>query len=86
MLNYIYYSKSTRNLLNFKDIRRNGCHIETMNEGNTKCFYITFTIYDKKLIMEKLSTYSFGLYHTNIKPIESYVVVIDDQRCIYMKI
>ena len=36
--------------------------------------------------MEKLSTYSFGLYHTNIKPIESYVVVIDDQRCIYMKI
>ena len=27
----LYYRKSTRNLL-FKDIRRNGYHIETMNE------------------------------------------------------
>ena len=32
----IYSSKCTRNLLNFKDIRRNGYHIETMNEGNTE--------------------------------------------------
>ena len=31
--------------------------------------------FDKKLIMEKLSAYSSGLHHTNIKPIESYVVV-----------
>ena len=27
----LYYSKSTRNLLSFKDIRRNGYHIENMN-------------------------------------------------------
>ena len=31
----LYYVKSTRNLLNFKDICRNGYHIGTMNEGNT---------------------------------------------------
>ena len=31
----LYSSKSTRNLLSFKDIRRNGYHIETMNECNT---------------------------------------------------
>ena len=31
----LYFSKSTRTLLNFKDIHRNGYHIETMNESNT---------------------------------------------------
>ena len=35
-INYaLYSSKSTRNLLSFKDIRMNGYHIETMNKGNT---------------------------------------------------
>ena len=67
--NALYSKKSTRNLLNFKNSRRNGYHIETMNEGNIECLYITSIIYGKKLIMEKLSPYSYGLYHTNIKPI-----------------
>ena len=67
----LYSSKSTRNLLSFKDIRRNGYHIETMNE----CIYITFIVYGKKLIIEKFSAFSSGLYHTNIKLMESYVVV-----------
>ena len=71
----LYSSKYTRNLPNFKDIRRNGYHNETMNEGNKKYLYITFIVYDKKLIMEKLATFSNGLYYTNIKPTESYVVV-----------
>ena len=71
----LYSSKFIWNLLSFKDICRNGYHIEIMNEGNIKCLYITSIVYDKKLIMEKLSAFSFGLYHTNIKPIESYVVV-----------
>ena len=71
----LYSSVSTRNLFSFKDICKNGYHIETMSEGNTKCLYITSIVYGKKLIMEKLSTYSFGLYHTNIRSIESYVVV-----------
>ena len=31
----LYSRKSTRNLLSFKDIRRNGYHIETMNESIT---------------------------------------------------
>jgi hypothetical protein len=30
----LYSSKSRRNLLSFKDIRRNGYHIETMTENN----------------------------------------------------
>ena len=56
----LYSNKSTRNLLSFKDIRRNEYHIETMNEGNTECLYITSLVFGKKLIMEKLSAYSSG--------------------------
>ena len=40
-----YSSKSKRNLLNFKDIRRNGYHIETMNEDHVEYLYITFIIF-----------------------------------------
>ena len=69
----LYYSKSRRNLLSFKDIHRNGYHIETMNEDNI--LYITSIIFGQKLIMETLSTFSYGLYHTTIKPIESYIIV-----------
>ena len=46
-----------------------------MNKGNKECIYIVSIVYDKKLIMEKLSTLSYGLYHTIIKSIESRVVV-----------
>ena len=71
----LYSSKSRRNLLSFKDIRRNGYHIETMNEGNKECLYITSIISGKKIVAEKLSAFSSGLYHTTIKSIESNVVV-----------
>ena len=70
----LYSIKSRRNLLSFKDIRKNGYHIETMNE-DVEYFYITSIISSQKLIMEKLPVFSSRLYHTTIKPIESYVVV-----------
>ena len=53
----LYSSKSRRNLLSFKDIRRNGYHIETMNEGNKECLYITSIILEKKLL-QKISQHS----------------------------
>ena len=71
----LYSSKSIRNFLSFKVIRRNGYHIETMNDGNKECLYITSIVSGKKLVVETLSAFSTGLYHTTIKPIESYVVV-----------
>ena len=71
----LYSSKSTRNLLSFKDIRKNGYHIETMNEGIKESLYITSIIYGKKIIVEKLPAFSSGLYHTTIKSIKSYVVM-----------
>ena len=71
----LYSSKSTRDLLSFKDICKNGYHIETMNEGNKESLYITSIIYGKNIVAEKLPTFSFRLYYTTIKPIESYVVM-----------
>ena len=70
----LHSSKSIRNLLNFKNIRISGYHIETMNEGNTKCLYITSIVSSKKLV-EKLLVISSKLYHTNIKSTDSYVVM-----------
>ena len=71
----LYSSKSIRNLFSFKDIHRNGYHIETMNEDNVEYIYITSIISCQKLIMENLPLFPFGLYHTIIKLIEPYVVV-----------
>ena len=71
----LYCSKSIRNLLSFKDICKNRYHIETMNEGNKEILYITYIIYGKRIVAEKLPTFFSGLYHTTIKPIESYVVM-----------
>ena len=75
-INYTLYSrKSKRNLLSFKYIHKNGYHIETMNESNKECLYITSIIYGENIITEKLLTFSSRLYHTTIKLIESYVVM-----------
>ena len=62
----LYSSKSIRNLFSFKDIRKNGYYIETMNESNKEYLYITSIIYEKKIVAEKLRALSFGLYHTTI--------------------
>ena len=74
MMHYII-SKSLRNLLSFKDICKNGYHIEIMNEGNKECLYITSIIYGKNIVAEKLPTFFFGLHHTTEKPIKSYAVI-----------
>ena len=58
----LYSSKSTRNLLSFKDIHKNGFHIETMNDSNIECLYNTFIVYDKDLVVEKLLVISSELY------------------------
>ena len=71
----LYYAKSKQNLLSFKDIRRNGYHIETMNDDSNEYLLITSIIFGEKHILEKLSSYSCGLYQTIIRPIESYAVM-----------
>ena len=62
----LYYNKSSRNLLSFKDIRRNGYHIETMNHDANEYLLITSIISGKKCILEQLPSLSCGFYQTTI--------------------
>ena len=64
----LYFSKSSKNLLRFKDIRYNGYHIETNSEGNEEFLYITSIVLGQKLILEKLPSFSSRLYYTIVVP------------------
>ena len=75
----LYSSKSRRNLLSFKDIQSNGYHIETNNEGSEEYLYITSMVSSQKLILEKLSIFSSGLYYTTLRSIEANVAM--HQKC-----
>ncbi|GAV72057.1 hypothetical protein CFOL_v3_15546, partial [Cephalotus follicularis] len=71
----LYSTKSRRNLFSFKDIRRNGYHIETTNENGKKYLYIIGNASGRKQILEKLPGLSFGLFIMKIRAIESHNVV-----------
>ena len=58
----LYSNKYSRNLLNFKDICRNGYHIETMNHNANEYLIITSIISRQKCILEQLPSLSCGLY------------------------
>jgi len=66
----LYSPKSQRNLLSFKDICRNGYHIETISEGSIEYLRITSNIQESQNIQEKLPAFSTGLYYTTINTIE----------------
>jgi GAG-pre-integrase domain len=72
--NALYYSKSKRNLISFKDIRCNGYHIKTMTENNIEYLQITTIKYGRKIILENMKYLSSGLYCMNISSIESNMV------------
>ena len=66
---------SNRNLLSFKDIRRNGYHVETMNHYGLEYLLITNIISGKKQILEQLTSLSCGLYQTIIRLIKSDAIM-----------
>ncbi|TYG40666.1 hypothetical protein ES288_D12G111300v1, partial [Gossypium darwinii] len=76
----LFSTNSKRNLLSFKDIRINGYHIENMDEKNIKYLYITNVECGKKYILERLPTFSSGLYYTHISAIEAHVTT--NQKCV----
>ena len=69
----LYCNKSNRNLLSFKDIRRNGYHIETMNHNGNE--YLLIIGQKKKKILKQLIYSSYGLYQTTIRTLESHAVM-----------
>ena len=72
--NALYATRSTRNLLSFKDIRLNGYHIATKSAENVE--YLCITSNDtQQRILEKLRGLSSGLYCTYIKTVESHTIM-----------
>ena len=74
----LYYTSTKKlniNLLSFKDTCLNGYHIETNIEKDMKYLYISTIELKKVCVVQKLSTFSCGLYYTYISTIEMHVMV-----------
>jgi hypothetical protein len=75
--NVLLYPDSTRTLLSYRDIRKNGLHIVTHDENNKESLLITKTNGDgydileriPSDILERISSLPSGLYYTYIKPV-----------------
>ena len=70
----LYSSKSRRNLLSFKDIRKNGYHIKTIELNHIEYLQIVSHIHGQEIVHEQLKALSSGLYSVNINPVESYMI------------
>ena len=68
-------NRSSRKLLSFQDIRRNGYHIETLNANKNDFLCITSYKNGIKNIHEKLEANNSGLYCVQIRVIESYATM-----------
>ena len=64
----LLYPDSKHTLLSCRDIRQNGFHIETRDD-NEEILLITKNSGYGKRIIEKIPSFSSGLYYTYIKPI-----------------
>jgi hypothetical protein len=67
--NALLYSNSTRILLSYSDIRKNGLHVITHEENNEEFLLITKFNGDCHDILEQIPSFQSGLYYTYIKPV-----------------
>jgi hypothetical protein len=70
--NALLFPDSTRNLLSYRDIRKNELHIVTHEENNKESLLVTKITRDGYDILERIPFLPSGLYYTYIKLI-SYV-------------
>ena len=66
----LFYPNSTRTLLSFRDVRKNGFHVQTLMDNKEEFLLFTKLTGYGKQICEKISSLQTGLYFTYIKPIE----------------
>jgi 5-methylthioribose kinase len=66
--------------LSYKDIRRNGFHVETNSDNKDEYLFITKHDGYNKRLLEKISSLSSGLYYTYIKHIQhvAYKVIFQN--------
>jgi peptide/histidine transporter 3/4 len=76
----LLYPDSTRTLLSFRDVRKNGLHVETHMDNKEEFLLFTKLTGYGKQIYEKISSLQTGLYYTYIKPIEhvAYKIIFQD--------
>jgi hypothetical protein len=76
----LMYPDSTRTLLSYKDICRNGFHVETNSDNKDEYLFITKHDRYSKRLLEKIPSLSSGLYYTYIKPVQhvTYKVIFQN--------
>jgi hypothetical protein len=76
----LLYPDSTRTLLSYKDIHRNGFHVETNSDNKNEYLFITKPDGYNKRLLEKIPSLSSGLYYTYIKPVQhvAYKVIFQN--------
>ena len=76
----LLYTDSTRTLLSFRDVRKNGFHVETHMDNKEEFLLFTKLTGYGKQIYEKISSLQTILYFTYIKPIEhvAYKIIFQD--------
>jgi hypothetical protein len=71
--NALLYPDSTRTLLSYRDIRKNGLHVITHEENNEEFLHIIKKNGDDHNILEKIPSLPSRLYYTYIKPVPHVV-------------
>ena len=76
----LLYPDSSRTLISYRDIRKNGFHIETHEDNKEEFLLFTKDYGYGKQVLEKIPSLSPGLYYTYIKPIEhvTYKVIFQN--------
>jgi hypothetical protein len=65
----LLYPDSTCTLLSYRDIQKNGIHVETHEEYNEEFLLLTKDTEYGKQTLEKVPSLPSGLYYTYIKPV-----------------
>jgi hypothetical protein len=78
--NALLYPESTRTLLIYRDIRKNGLHVITHEENNEEFLHIIKKNGDGHDILEMIPSLPSGLYYTYIKliPHVAYKVIFQN--------
>jgi hypothetical protein len=71
--NALLYPDSTRTLLSYRDIRKNGLHVITHEENNEEFLHIIKKNGDDHNILEKIPSLPSRLYYIYIKPVPHVV-------------
>jgi hypothetical protein len=83
----LLYPDSTHTLLSFRDIRRNGIHVETHEDKQGEFLLLAKPDGYGKRTCERIPSFSSGLYYTYIKPIAhvAYKIIFQnvDSFCIW---